>query len=148
MANTIYQMRRQAGLSQSKLAELAHVSQPNLSAYEAGKRTPRPETLARIMRMLRRRPSEILFENRQQILDVAAQNRASNVRVFGSAVRGEDTVDSDIDLLVDLDPGASLFDLSGLRGDLIDLLGVDVDVIQSGTTGATMDQIISEAIPL
>ncbi len=148
MADTIQQMRRQAGVSQSELARLSHVSQPNLSAYEAGKRTPRPETLERIMRALKRRPSEILFENRQQVLDAAVRNRASNVRVFGSSIRGEDTVDSDIDLLVDLDPGASLFDLSGLRADLIELLGVDVDVIQSGAAGVAMDHITSEAIPL
>lgn len=100
------------------------------------------------MRALKRRPSEILFENRQQVLDAAVRNRASNVRVFGSSIRGEDTVDSDIDLLVDLDPGASLFDLSGLRADLIELLGVDVDVIQSGAAGVAMDHITSEAIPL
>ncbi|PTT68601.1 helix-turn-helix domain-containing protein, partial [Arthrobacter sp. HMWF013] len=56
MTSEIAEKRIRAGLSQQKLAALAHVSQPNLSAYESGKRIPRPETLDRIMKALRRRP--------------------------------------------------------------------------------------------
>ncbi|WP_211881057.1 helix-turn-helix domain-containing protein [Pseudarthrobacter albicanus] len=148
MTNEIALKRVQSGLSQKRLAELAHVSQPNLSAYESGKRIPRPETLERIMAALRRRPSEILAEHRGETLEAARRHKAGNVRVFGSAVRGEDTPGSDLDLLVDLEPGATLFDLAGLRLDLVDLLGVDVDIVPSGSTGSVMDRILGEAVPL
>jgi predicted nucleotidyltransferase len=63
-------------------------------------------------------------------------------------VRGEDTATSDIDLLVDLDPGVTLFDLSLLRSDLVDLLGIDMDVIPTGSTGPVMERILREAIHL
>lgn len=145
---SIRSMRLRAGLSQKQLAELARVSQPNLSAYESGKRTPQPETIGRIMAALRRRPSEMLAEHRQEALEIAERHRAHNVRVFGSAVRGEDTPASDLDLLVDLEPGATLFDLSELRLDMVELLGVEVDIIPSGATGPVMDRILSEAVPL
>ncbi|WP_427007576.1 helix-turn-helix domain-containing protein [Pseudarthrobacter sp. H2] len=88
MTNEIALNRVQSGLSQKRLAELAHVSQPNLSAYESGKRVPRPETRERIMAALRRRPSEILAERRSETLEAARRHKAGNVRVFGSAVRG------------------------------------------------------------
>lgn len=96
----------------------------------------------------RRRPLEILAEHRDETLEIARRHKAYNVRVFGSAVRGEDTPDSDIDLLVDLEPGATLFDLSELRLDLVELLGVEVDVVPSGSTGPAMARILSEAVPL
>lgn len=100
------------------------------------------------MNALRRRPSEILADHRQEALEAAARHRASNVRVFGSAVRGEDTPISDIDLLVDLEPGATLFDLAELRLDMVELLGVEVDIVPTGSAGPIMDRILAEAVPL
>ncbi|KIC68684.1 nucleotidyltransferase family protein [Pseudarthrobacter phenanthrenivorans] len=97
---------------------------------------------------MRGRPSEILAEHRQEVIETARRHRAHNVRVFGSAARGEDTGDSDLDLLIDLEPGATLFDLSELRLDLVELLGVEVDVIPAGAEGSVMARILSEAIPL
>lgn len=144
----IAEMRRRAGLSQGRLAKLARVSQPNLSAYETGRRVPRPETMERIMAALRRRPSELLAEHRNEAIDIARRHKAHNVRVFGSAVRGEDTPDSDLDLIVDLDPGATLFDLAEFRADMVELLGVEVDIVPSGAPGRIMDHILSEAVPL
>lgn len=82
------------------------------------------------------------------MLAIAAAHKATNVRVFGSAVRGEDTPDSDIDLLVDLEPEATLFDLAELRSDLADLLSVEADVIDSRSTGPAMARILGEAVPL
>jgi len=80
--------------------------------------------------LLRTAPTlEALRPRRDEIIEVARRNRAHNVRVFGSVARGDATPDSDIDLLVDFEPGASLYDLSGLRLDLIDLLGREVDVL-------------------
>jgi len=69
-----------------------------------------------------------LRARREEILRIAAENRATNVRVFGSVARGEATAESDIDFLIDSLPGHSLFDRAGLKHDLQDLLGVRVDV--------------------
>ncbi|MBL8152693.1 MAG: nucleotidyltransferase domain-containing protein [Anaerolineae bacterium] len=71
-----------------------------------------------------------LRAQREEILAVARRNKAFNVRVFGSVARGDAAADSDIDLLVEFEPDASLYDVSGLRLDLIDLLGREVDVVE------------------
>jgi predicted nucleotidyltransferase len=100
------------------------------------------------MKALKRRPSEILAEHRSETMDIARRHKVHNIRVFGSAVRGEDTPDSDLDVLVDLEPGATLFDLSEFRLDMVELLGVEVDIVPSGSTGYIMDRILSEAVAL
>jgi uncharacterized protein len=71
---------------------------------------------------------EIRESKREEIIRLAAAHGASNVRVFGSIARGEQRGESDIDLLVDLDPKRSLMDLGGLLVDLERLLGRRVDV--------------------
>ncbi|MCX6644810.1 MAG: nucleotidyltransferase family protein [bacterium] len=68
-------------------------------------------------------------EKRDQILELASMHGAYNVRVFGSVARGEASEDSDLDILVDLKPGHTLFDLGGLLIDLERLLGCNVDVL-------------------
>jgi uncharacterized protein len=70
-----------------------------------------------------------LRERRSEILAVAERRKASNVRVFGSVSRGDSDVESDVDFLVEMAPGATLFDLIGLEQDLADLLGRPVDVL-------------------
>jgi hypothetical protein len=72
---------------------------------------------------------ELLHEKREEILALAAQHKAHNVRVFGSVVRGEEGPESDVDFLVEFDEEASLFDHVGLEVDLEDLLGRAVDVV-------------------
>ena len=72
---------------------------------------------------------QILRESREEILAIAAEHGASNVRVFGSVARGDAGPDSDVDILVDLEENRSILDLGGLLMDLQDLLGVNVDVI-------------------
>ena len=72
---------------------------------------------------------EMLRERRDEILALAKRYGAYNVRVFGSVARGDATPESDIDFLVSFRDGASLYDLSGLRLDLIALLGCQVDVV-------------------
>lgn len=67
-------------------------------------------------------------DKRAEILRLAETHGARNVRVFGSVVRADNREDSDIDLLVDFDPGKTLFDLIGLKLDLESLLGAKVDV--------------------
>ena len=94
-------------------------------------------------------PNELLHEKREDILRVASRRGASNVRVFGSVARGEDDAKSDIDLLVDLEPGRSLFDLGGLLMDLQDLLGRNVDVVtERGLRERIRERVLKEAIPL
>ena len=73
---------------------------------------------------------EELRAYREEIIALARRNKAFNVRVFGSVARGDAHPDSDIDLLVEFEPDASLYDLSGLRLALMDLLGCDVDVVE------------------
>lgn len=75
------------------------------------------------------RPSELLKLKRDEILALAAKAGAQNVRVFGSAARGDDSEESDLDLLVDWTPQTSLFDVGGLVAELQELLGKRVDVI-------------------
>ncbi len=72
---------------------------------------------------------EIIGDKRDAILGLAAKYGSSNVRVFGSVAAGEADEASDVDFLVDMEPGRSLFDLGGLLMDLQDLLGRDVDVV-------------------
>ena len=71
---------------------------------------------------------ELVQEKREEILSIATKNGAYNVRIFGSVARGEDREDSDVDFLVDMEPGHSLLDRIGLMQDLEDLLGRKVDV--------------------
>ena len=92
---------------------------------------------------------QLLAEKREAILSVAAEHGAHNVRVFGSVARGDDSDDSDVDFLVDLEPGRTLLDLGGLVVGLRDLLGRDVDVVTEGSLYWLLRRrILREAIPL
>jgi predicted nucleotidyltransferase len=95
------------------------------------------------------KPSNVLEEHREEIRLVVARNRATNLRVFGSAMRGDDRDDSDLDLLVDALPGATLLDLGGLQMDLQDLLGVRVDLLTPGDLPHEIrSRILAEAVPV
>jgi hypothetical protein len=88
-------------------------------------------------------------EKRAAILRLAARHGARNVRLFGSVARGEAGPDSDVDVLVDLEPGRSLLDMGGLLMDLQDLLGCKVDVVtERGLRRRIHDRVIREAVPL
>lgn len=75
------------------------------------------------------KPSVPFEQNRQDIRRIVSRFRLANPRVFGSVLHGDDADGSDLDLLVDPLPKATLFDLGGLQGELEDLLGVRVDVL-------------------
>jgi len=93
--------------------------------------------------------AEVLRAKREEILRIAAQHGARNVRIFGSVARGEAKLDSDVDVLVDLEPGRSLLDLGGLLMDLRDLLGCNVDVVtEKGLRERIRDRVLREAVPL
>ena len=72
---------------------------------------------------------DLLEIKREEILQLAARHGAHNVRVFGSVARGEVTKDSDVDLLVDMEPECSLLDMVSLQVALRELLGRKVDVV-------------------
>ncbi len=93
--------------------------------------------------------NQLLTERREDIVRAAARHGAHNVRVFGSAARGETTQGSDLDLLVDLEPGRSLLDLGALLMDLQELLGCRVDVVtERGLRERIRDRVLREARPL
>ncbi len=91
----------------------------------------------------------LLQAKREDILHTAMKYGAYNIRVFGSVARGEADVKSDIDLLVDIEPGRTLFDLDSLLLDLQSLLGKDVDVVtEKGLRGRIRERVLKDAVPL
>lgn len=90
---------------------------------------------------------QLLEENRENILEIAAKHGAFNVRVFGSVSRGEETETSDIDLLVDYDlQKISAWFPGGLLMDLEDLLGRKVDIVtEQGLSHLIKNQVLAEA---
>jgi predicted nucleotidyltransferase len=92
---------------------------------------------------------ELIKDRREEILRTAARHGAHNVRVFGSVVRGEARPESDVDFLVDMDPGRTLLDMGGLVMELREILGREVDVVtERGLKARIRDRIIKEASPL
>jgi uncharacterized protein len=92
---------------------------------------------------------ELLQSNLEEIQRIAAQYGAYNVRIFGSVARGEADDQSDIDLLVDMEPRRSLLDLAGLLVDLEELLGCKVDVVPEDSLRKRIkDRVLKEAIAL
>lgn len=142
----VRELRESAGLSQTELARRVRLSQPNISAYESGARNPSEETLERIRVACRSCPSAALAAHRDDVRRVAAEHKAHDVRVFGSASRGKDTADSDLDLLVRFEDDASLFDLVELADALEALLEVNVDVISEGGLNARNRSIYEDAV--
>lgn len=147
-SSRILEARARSGLSQSELAVRAAVPQPNLSAYEAGRVQPRPETLARILAATAERPSVVLRRERERVIELARHRRAGHVRVFGSIARGTDVAGSDVDIVVTFAPDASILDAAGLVLDLEKLLEVHVDVMSDRAEGAIRDRAVAEAVPL
>lgn len=91
---------------------------------------------------------QLVASRREQVMAIAARHRASRVRLFGSAARGEDRPDSDIDLLVDFDEDSSLFDQMHLSRELEALLGRSVDVVSVGGLKSRDQAILTESVDL
>jgi predicted nucleotidyltransferase len=93
--------------------------------------------------------SEIVEQMRSRILEVAQRHGATNVRIFGSVARGQADEASDIDLLVDLEAGKTLFDLVALTQELSEITGRRVDVVtERGLRKRIHDSVMREAIAL
>ncbi len=92
---------------------------------------------------------EALRTRREDILSIADRHGARNIRVFGSVARGDANPSSDVDFLIELDSGRSLFDLGGLIADVEELLGCRVDVIsERGMRPRFRERVLDEAVAL
>lgn len=90
-----------------------------------------------------------LEQHRDEILAIARRHGATDVRLFGSTLRGDATSDSDVDLLIDLEPDRSLFDLGAMHADLEELLGCRVDLVtENGLHWYVKDRVTQEAVSL
>ena len=90
---------------------------------------------------------EVIRQHRDAILQIAARHGASNVRVFGSVARGSDSPESDVDILVEFEHGRDYFDQAELLGELRELLGREVDVVNASELRASIrDEVLSQAI--
>ncbi|MDH3676218.1 MAG: nucleotidyltransferase family protein [Anaerolineae bacterium] len=93
--------------------------------------------------------NDTLQRQREEILRISAKHGAYNVRIFGSVARGEADLESDIDVLVDLEPGRNLLDLGGLLMELQELLRCQVDVVtEQGLRPRIRDRVLAEAVSL
>jgi uncharacterized protein len=169
----LIQARRRAGLTQEQLAKRIGTTQAAITRLERGRFLPSLRTLQRLAGVLgvtfeigsndrvtvRQTPQpaptlENLRAQRDDILRIAAAEKARNVRVFGSVARGDAGPESDIDFLVDFEPDYSLINLSGLHVDLEALLGRKVHVTTlpdqptSERERRIADRIKREALPL
>ena len=132
MGDTLRELRERAGLSQAQLAVRSGVAQPNIAAYESGRRHPSAAMVDRLRAALRPLPHEALERHRDELKELAAGYGLRNVRVFGSAAEGTDTTASDLDILVARSPSIGLLTIAEFTIAAERLLGVPVDVVTDG----------------
>jgi uncharacterized protein len=95
------------------------------------------------------KPSAALAANREAVRAAVGRRKAANPRVFGSVLRCEDKEGSDIDILIDALPGATLFDLGGLQAELENILGVRVDLLTPMELPKRIRaKVVAEAVPI
>lgn len=159
-AELVLQLRERAGVTQTELAQRAGMAQSAISDYERGRKEPSLSTLQRLAAAVdlvaeieyARAPTvktlASLRRKRAAILEICKKHGASNPRVFGSMATGSAGPDSDIDFVVDLAPGRTLFDVAGLHDDLVELLGREVDILTPGSLRGRLAHVAREAVPL
>lgn len=138
-AKLVLDARTRRGLSQRELAQRAKVAQSSIANIETGRRQPSVAMLEQILEAAgfqldtglvnTVRPSELLEQYRAEFVRVLDRYPVVRAWVFGSVARGEDLPRSDLDLLVELDPSASVVDIFGLDEDIAEVLGCRVDVV-------------------
>lgn len=132
MANAVRELRESAGLSQAELARRSGVAQPNIAAYETGRRRVSAAMLERLRLAARPLPHDALDAHAAELVSLAARYGLHNVRVFGSSARRSAGPGSDLDILVTRSPGTGLLAIAAFSADAEELLGVDVDVVTDG----------------
>ena len=159
--------RTKSGMSQLEVARRSGIAQSVISDYERGKREPGADTYVQLLEILgftlelraRRRAktptlpdsklARLVLRHRKEIIALARQHGARNVRVFGSVATGKTKKRSDIDFLVDLDPGVGLLEMIGLELKLKDLLGVKVDLGPARLLKPNLrDEVFAHAVAL
>lgn len=173
VATVIRRARVGAGFSQAELAKQAGTSQPALARYETGAALPTLPTLERLLSACGRRlqvraaratepaapttsmrgqlgpRARALRQRRRRLLDAARAHGVRKIRVFGSLARGEAVPASDIDLLVDLEPGRTLLDLAAFRREVQEILATPVDVATPDMLKERIRaEVLAEAVPL
>ena len=160
-ARLLREARLRARLTQTELARRAGLTQAVISAYENGRREPSFATLQRLIdatgfaleaTLVARRPDGLLAvvlghapELRRRLGDLGA----SDIRVFGSVARGEESAESDIDLLVELDADVGMFSLLRMQSVAEEILGRRVDIVPAvGLKPDVVEQVHREAVPL
>jgi uncharacterized protein len=95
------------------------------------------------------KPSVLLQQHREQVRAIARQHHVTNIKVFGSAMNGDDQEGSDLDLLVEPTADTTLFDIGGIQFEVSQLLGISVDVLTPrALPAAWRDRVLNEAVPL
>lgn len=87
-------------------------------------------------------------EKREALLCLGSRHGVSSIRVFGTVARGESSEESEVDLLVELEPGRTIYDLGGFLVDAEDLLGTRVDVVTGGGLKYMRERVLAEAAPI
>lgn len=166
-AQLLRSARRSAALTQHELAERAGVTQSVVSAYEGGRREPSFRTLNRLIdatgfrleatvstapRVPGSRADELrsrVHANREALRSSLGRLGASRVRLFGSVARGDAHEQSDVDLLVRLNPGVGLFALAQMRSAAEQLLGVAVDIVpEDSLKPEVRATVLADVVPL
>ena len=145
--NEVLALRQAAGFSQVELSARSGVAQPNIAAYESGRRKASAQMLARLRDATRPKPSEAVATNREALVQILKAHRMSEPRVFGSAAAGSDAPGSDLDLVVDLAGDGDLLDIIDGADALEELLGIKVDIVTSRSLRAD-HEINRTAAPL
>lgn len=162
LGRQIAQARRAKGLSQAELARTISLDRTAVSKIESGQRRVSSLELASIARALDRPiqsffsedpkaadPLDVVHKKRSAVLRIARRHGAHSVRIFGSSARGDATSESDLDLLVEMEPGRGLFEQAAMILELEELLGCDVDVVTvDGLRERIRDRVLAEAIAL
>lgn len=140
--------REDLGISQAELAERARTSQSAIAAIENGKRNVSEELLQRLMTAADVRPSIPLAVNADVIHNLAASFGLSDLRVFGSVVRGDDTSDSDVDVLARYDRTVPFFKMRGFPARVEEVIGFPVDLVLDDSSSSAIDEIRRTAVAL
>lgn len=149
-------LRVEQGLTQQQLANRAGIARSSIIDLERGKPTLELRTLVAALNALQHdvdlvpasRPSEALAARKAEILRAAIARGITDVRVFGSAARGDDGPRSDIDLLVHPPDGMHPGEFAQFEEEVERLTGFDVDVLSDKLQGAKYDEIRASAVPL